>query len=348
MRAFTLPNARRQAIVGDSREFIQVSQLSAAPIPYQIQSRLDGFDLVEWARQNYSVLEQLLLKHRALLFRNCGISSVEAFNRFVSAAAQGARLDYRDRSTPRQELVDRIYTSTQYPADQTIALHNEGTYWTKWPMKIFFGCIVAAQQGGETPIADARRILARISIETRQRFASKGVLYVRNYNDGFGLSWQETFQTDDPHAVEEYCRQHRIEYQWKSQGRLRTRQARAAIARHPKTGESVWFNHAAFFHVSSLEGSIREALTREFREEDLPFNTYHGDGSPIESSVVEELRAAYENEKAVFTWQNGDVLLLDNMTICHGRNPYRGTRQIVVAMAEPHEACEIQEVPTTA
>jgi alpha-ketoglutarate-dependent taurine dioxygenase len=348
MRSFILPNVKRQGIAVDGRELVEVSQLSESPIPIQIQPRIDGLDFVEWARQNIALLDQLLLEHRALLIRNCGLGSVATFDRFVSVAAQGPRLEYRDRSTPRQELVDRVYTSTQYPSEQTIALHNEGTYWTEWPLKIFFACIQAADQGGETPIADARRVLARISPETQATFAAKGVLYVRNYNDGFGLSWQETFQTDDQQAVEEYCRQHGIEFEWKTRGRLRTRQARGAIARHPKTGESVWFNHAAFFHVSSLEPSIREAVTREFSGQDLPFNTYYGDGSPIEADVIRELRAAYESEKSSFLWQNGDVLLLDNMTVCHGRNPYRGTRQIVVAMAEPCKGYQLQNFSASA
>jgi alpha-ketoglutarate-dependent taurine dioxygenase len=72
-----------------------------------------------------------------------------------------------------------------------------------------------------------------------------------------------------------------------------------------------------------------------FAEEDLPFNTYYGDGSPIESWILDEFRDAYQQEKIAFTWQEGDILLLDNMSVCHGRAPYSGERKILVGMADP-------------
>jgi hypothetical protein len=69
--------------------------------------------------------------------------------------------------------------------------------------------------------------------------------------------------------------------------------------------------------------------------DDLPNNTYYGDGSPIESSVLDEIREAYRREAASFAWQEGDILMLDNMLVAHSRNPYVGRREVLVAMAEP-------------
>jgi alpha-ketoglutarate-dependent taurine dioxygenase len=160
-------------------------------------------------------------------------------------------------------------------------------------------------------------------------------MYVRNYNDGFGLTWQTAFRTDDERVVGDYCRLNQIEFEWKGGGRLRTRAVRPTVARHPRTREPLWFNHATFFHVSTLEPLIRDALLAEFDEEDLPYNTYYGDGSPIEASVLDELRGAYEAEKVVFGWQEGDVLLLDNMSVAHGRRPFVGERKVLAGMAEP-------------
>jgi alpha-ketoglutarate-dependent taurine dioxygenase len=106
------------------------------------------------------------------------------------------------------------------------------------------------------------------------------------------------------------------------------------VRRHPVSGEPVWFNHGAFFHFSSHEPAVREGLLASFGEDGLPYNTFYGDGTPIEDGVVAAIRAAYEEEKVIFPWQRGDVLLLDNMTVAHGREPYRGDREIVVAMVD--------------
>ena len=54
-------------------------------------------------------------------------------------------------------------------------------------------------------------------------------MYVRNYGDRLGLSWQEAFQTDDKRVVEEHCRRDSIEFEWKDENRLRTKQIRPAV-----------------------------------------------------------------------------------------------------------------------
>jgi len=334
----SIGNISRKSITLSPAELVKVDFLQPGQLlPLVIQPTVDGLNLITWAQNNREFIEETLLKYRALLFRNFHINTPELFNQFVNVSSSGELLEYRDRSSPRHEVGDKIYTSTDYPAEQSIFLHNEGTYWLTWPLKIYFGCLIAAQQGGETPIADCRNIFQRIPPQIREKFIEKKVLYVRNYNDGFGLTWQTVFQTRDKAVVEEYCRRNSIEFEWKAgcDLRLRTRQIRQAVAQHPKTGELIWFNHATFFHVSTLEPAFRKALLAEFKEEDLPNNTYYGDGSPIEPEVLEELRAVYQQEMVLFPWQAGDLLMLDNMSIAHGRSPFVGSRKVVVGMADP-------------
>ncbi len=303
-------------------------------LPLVIQPAVDGVNLITWAANNLKQIETWLLRHGGILFRNFNVRAVGEFEQFIQASS-GALLDYSYRSTPRSWVSGKIYTSTEYPAAQSIPLHNEMAYSLNWPMKICFFCVRAAEQGGETPIADSRKIFQQLDPKIKDKFLQKKVLYVRNYGDKVDLTWQNVFQTTSKSEVESYCRQAGIEYEWKDSTRLRTRQVCQAVATHPKTGETVWFNQAHLFHISSVNPEVRQSLLSTFKEEDLPRNAYYGDGSAIEDSVLDEIRDLYQQQAVIFPWQEGDILMLDNMLAAHGRLPFVGSRKVVVGMAEP-------------
>lgn len=326
---------RRQAVSVSQEDLIKFDALAPdQPLPLVVQPAVEGVDLLSWLKNNWRAFEPKLLKHGGILFRGFNIKSVPDFEQLIGAVS-GDLLEYSYRSTPRSQVSGRIYTSTEYPADQSIPMHNEMAYTSSWPMKIWFYCVKAAEQGGETPVADSRNVYNRIDPRIRDRFVEKGgVMYVRNYGRGIDLPWQDVFQTKDKAEAEEFCRSAGIEFSWKGDDQLRTSQVCQAVARHPVTGEMVWFNQAHLFHVTSLQPEVREALLATFKEENLPRNTYYGDGSPIEPEALDEIRAVYEQETVAFPWHEGDVMLLDNMLAAHGRKPFSGTRKTVVGMAE--------------
>jgi alpha-ketoglutarate-dependent taurine dioxygenase len=324
----------RKPVRVSREELVRTSYLDPERrFPLVVEPGLSGLNPVSYAAANRDLLEEQLLRHGAILFRGFDFQSVEAFQQFIASISPGA-LEYTERSSPRSRVEGKIFTSTDYPPDYPIFLHNEQSYNLTFPRKILFFCVTPAEEGGATPIADCRRVYQRVPEAVRERFERLGYLYVRNFGDGFGLSWQEAFQTDDRAAVERYCAERRIELEWREGGRLKTRQARPAVARHPATGERTWLNHLTFFHVSTLVPAVRDALLRDFREDDLPNNTWYGDGTPIEPEVLDALRDLYREETVSFPWRQGDVLMLDNMLSAHGREPYRGPRKVVVGMAD--------------
>lgn len=306
-------------------------------LPLIVRPSLDGVDLAAWAGSNTEFIERHLLTEGGILFRGFGLGGADGFDAFLSAISL-RRMHYMEGATPRTELNEKIYTSTEYPSDQSIALHNELNYVVTWPMKIFFFCVTPAEQGGETPIADVRRVYRRLTPKVRERFEEKGWMLVRNFGEYMSLPWQTSFRMESRAEMESYCRRSRVECIWREGDRLTTRQVRPAVRTHPRAGEKVWFNHVAFWHVSSLAPQVREMFLAEFKQEDLPYNTYYGDGQPIEDSVVEEIREAYRQETVAFPWQRGDLLMMDNMLVAHGRNPFKGPRKILVAMGEPSQA----------
>lgn len=309
-------------------------------LPLLVEPAVAGVDLVAWAGHNRALIEEYLEKHGAILFRDFDLSTTTDFERFIRASA-GELLEYADQTSPRHKVSGNVYTSTDYPAQQSIFLHNESSYAAVWPMRIFFFCVSAPDTGGETPIADIRKVLARIPAEIRQHFLDKGWMLARNFGTGLGLPWQTVFQTDDRKAVEDYCREAGITFEWKAEGWLTTRQIRKAIVNHPRTREPIWFNHATFFHSSTVQPELRQMLLAQYGERQLPYQTYYGDGSDIEDSTLELLRDAYRQETVTFRWQQGDILMLDNMLVAHGRNPFTGPRKIVAGMAQPFNYTDV-------
>ncbi|MBD1812959.1 non-ribosomal peptide synthetase [Microcoleus vaginatus DQ-U2] len=289
-------------------------------------------DLADWAKNNREFIEAKLLQHGGILFRGFIGPVVAAFEQFALSICSELFGEYGD--LPREGVSGKVYGSTPYPADKAILFHSESSHLHRWPMKIWFFCVQPAQQGGETPIVDCRKIYQLLDPKLREKFAQKQIMYVRNYTDGLDVSWKDFFQTEDKSVVEEYCRQAGMEFEWTAGNNLRTRKIRPAIAKHPKTQEMVFFNQLPLHHISCLDAATRASLLSVFGEENLPRNVYYGDGTPIEDSVMAQIQAVYREAAVSFPWQAGDILMLDNMLAAHSRNPFIGSRKIVVAMGE--------------
>lgn len=303
-------------------------------LPYTIYSPNSGITLCSWLSNNWNECKKKLNNHGALLFREFNIEDVIAFREAVLSATPEI-LDYEEPSTPRTKVNDRVFTSTEYPADQRIPLHNEMSYRRTWPKYLWLWSQKAADSGGQTTLADYRRVLQRLSNKTREEFKSKGVLYERRYNTGFDLTWQQVFQTEERRIVEEKLRSESVDFEWLDEEQLITRQVVQGVMTHPYTGEESWFNQANLFHPSSLPEEVQLALEAALGVGIFPRMAKYGDGTLISESTLIEIRAAIDAETVYPDWKNGDVAVVDNLAVAHGREPFSGARKVYVIMASP-------------
>ena len=347
MTASLLRRIPRQARTVGSADLVRVELPTAAsafdfPVVHAGDIAVDVF---EWAMAQRSLVGDHLLGFGALLFRGFRVDLQDGVGRLLTAIG-GTPMPYLERSTPRQKVADKIYTSTEYPGDQRILPHNENSYAHIWPQHIGFHCMVPALEGGETTVVDCRRVLDSIDPGIRQQFAERRIRYVRNFGGGLGLSWQETFGTMSRSDVEEFSRSAGYELEWQRDDGLCTRRNAPGIVLHPTTREPLWFNHAMLFNIAVLAPETRDALLAERGQDRLPNNTYFEDGATIPADVIQHVKQAYDRHTVRVQWQAGDLLLLDNMLRAHGREPYRGPRRVLVAMANPVVANTVTPVPS--
>jgi alpha-ketoglutarate-dependent taurine dioxygenase len=317
--------------------------------------------LVDWIGDNHNYLRRAMTLHGAVLFRGFSIYDARAFERVASAIDPELKDRYLGTS-PRKGLTEKVFSASELPGHYPIPQHCEMTFIAEPPRRLFFCCLVEPRHGGETPLADFRRVYRDLDPRVRDRFIERGVRIIRNY-DGPGAGkrldpwklkrWDEMFGTTDRSEVEAECRRQGFAFDWLPGGRLRLVSHQPAVRNHPESGEPTWFTHLQVFHLGSAPAEYRRiyARTGEARiwaltqlssamvavkrrlksPEDHALHCTYRDGTEIPEADIEHVRDVIWKHMVAIPWRRGDVVAIDNHAVSHGRLPYRGDREIVVA-----------------
>lgn len=290
-------------------------------------------DAARWAAERRDALRAVVTERGALMVRGLGLGDAAGCEAVFREL--GELMAEKEAFAERRVYAPGVYSESKWPRTQLMCAHPELSYADESPGLLMFACLTAAMRGGATPLADAAAVLDALPARLVERFERVGWLLIRNYNEDIGATIADAFGVDERGAVERYCRSHAIEFEWRTDGTLRTRQRRPAVVRHPLTGRRCWFNQAAFLSQWTLAPDVREYLVDTYGEDGLPFTTRFGDGDPIGAEAVERINAAYEANAVREPWQAGDLLLVDNIRTAHGREAFEGARDVVVGMADP-------------
>ncbi|MCJ1678513.1 TauD/TfdA family dioxygenase [Streptomyces sp. APSN-46.1] len=304
-----------------------------SPLEFEAEGKGSAEELVERLNGLGDQLDDLLVKEKALVFRGFGIlpENLDA----VFDLILPNRLAYVHGNSPRTKVGSNVYTSTEYPQEFTISMHNEMSYAHAWPARLAFYCQVRPGGGGATPVLDAARWLEALDDEVREAFAG-GVRYMQNLHDGYGLgkSWQDTFETTSRDEVEEFLSGTGATWEWKRDGSIRIASVRPSTVHHPVTGTEVWFNQADQWHPAGLGDDTAAALAQILPPDELPQSVTFADGSPIPDAYVLQIRDRGLDNAVDVNWRAGDLLLIDNLLLAHGRRPFTGDRRVLVAMSD--------------
>ncbi|MFD0443267.1 TauD/TfdA family dioxygenase [Streptomyces indonesiensis] len=288
--------------------------------------------LVEYLRDRTDFAD-VLTREKAVVFRGFHVAEQEL--EAVMDLLLPNRLSYLHGTSPRTKVGANVYTSTEYPPEETISMHNELSYSHEWPSRLFFYCATAPATGGATPVVDGGLWLDSLDPEVREAYAG-GLRYIQNLHDGLGLgrSWKEAFETEDREAVESFLDAGQADWKWLPDGTLRIiSQVQLATIKHPVTGTEVWFNQSDQFHPAALGDEVAAELAQIMPPEELPQSVSFADGSPIPDEYVLQVRDRGLAAAVNVDWYEGDLMVIDNVAVGHGRRPFTGDRRVLVAMS---------------
>lgn len=312
-----------------------------------------------WLERHSEEVSTAVSSAGAALLRGFGLADPHEFSRVASSVAGPLGGAYEGPS-PRRTLAPGVYTASDVWSALVVAEHAEMSYLSRMPRHLFFWCRLPSARGGATTLVDGRRVLARLNpkrvepllagpLRIRRRHARPSGLH-----DPFELKpWPSLFGTSDRDLVRQRAEAlgYQVSFAW--DGALTLEQSQPAVRHHPVSAEPAWLNHLLVFHGSSVTSTLASALHSEgglragagyplalayraLSRRGYPSATdvRLADGAPIDDDVVAHVREAVAAETVHVRWQRGDLLLVDNHVCMHGRRPYVGSREVIVAWSE--------------
>ena len=328
------PVLKHESLAG-TNDALEPRFFDRSSIPIILSPTDEKVDAEKWAKQNVDYIVEKLEEHGGILFRDFNLKTFLTFEKFVRSIEPELYGDYGD--LPKKEGGEKTYQSTPYPNHKKILFHNESSHLSEWPRKQWFYCEKASSKGGATPIVDCRRVYRQLPSNILEKLEQKGLLYVRTFHKGLDVTWQEFFKTDSIEEMAKKCIAGGMEFEFLDLDVLQVRTKATAVIKHPITGEKSFFNQVQLHHSKWLDKDVRKSLIDMVGLDGLPRNVYYGDGSVISDEVMEAIGDAYEECAIRFQWQQGDVLMLDNMLVAHARDEFEGERKIVVAMGDMYK-----------
>ncbi len=315
--------------LGTERHFDGAFPLALAPV----DSRLNHAGFIAQLADDKHALLALLDTHGAVLLRDFPVTSDLEFDAVVQAMVlDGFTYAESLSNAVRHNRTERVFTANEAPPQVEIFLHHEMAQTPIFPSRLFFYCEQAAESGGATPLCRSDVLLNKLDAELPEFTARCRELGARYTNvmpaaadaaSGQGRSWQDTLGVKDKDAAEKRLGDLGYIWEWQADNSLRVTTAPLPVIRNSRDGREVFFNQliAAFCGWQDSRNNARKSIS-------------FGDGSEIPTADME--RAVALSEDIVFDtpWQTGDVVLLDNFLVMHGRRPFTGTRKVLAALAK--------------
>ncbi len=292
-------------------------------------------------REDRDELRRLILRHGGLLLRGLPVHSAQDFESIANQFLP-AQESYIGGVSRRSRVHNNVYNTTEAPSDVVIEQHLEATHTPRPPDTIVFNCQTPAQEMGETPLASFVELFNALPSEVTEPLEDEQVVYTRELMDrdsrlykmlpkavtqSLALSWQEVSGCDDFVEARTLLEQEGYEVSVRGSRRIRTRCTQPVIGTHSQTKCKRWYlsdqiTRRLPWYTRVPRRLLRSQLGMEFQL---------ASGRRFAPGVLDLVHKELARLRFSFLWRRGDVLVLDNQQMSHGRNPFSGERLILTA-----------------
>jgi alpha-ketoglutarate-dependent taurine dioxygenase len=334
------------------------------PIIYEPKEPCDSPSaIVDWISENQREWRRDLEVYGAILLRGFPLQNATDFQSVLYATKEKLGSFYLGTS-PRDKVVEHVFTASELPPHYPIMQHAEMSFLDNPPKLLFFFAEKVSSFGGETPLTDLRVIYKNMNPETIQKIQKYGINYRRRYDGPSNKSrfslwktkrWDEMFGTTDLQKINEIAKKNRFTLDWQGGESLLITNDQKGFRKHDLTGVTAWHNHIQTFHVDSAVHEVWNIFKKQktFRSLGVAVllsiltlikklngpaaydvHVTYGNGDEFESKEIKELCQLFWSNLVAYPWQKGDLLLIDNFAVSHGRLPFKGERRILVGWSE--------------
>ena len=287
----------------------------------------------DWLKENKIFIELKLEEHGAIIFKDLPVKTAEDFDQFVSTFNYDT-FTYEESlsNAVRINKTNRVFTANEAPREVEIFLHHEMAQTPTYPKNIFFFCKSASETGGETPLCRSDQLYEALSKADKtliESFENYGVIYnsIMSNGDelisGQGRSWQKTLGVSSKNDAEAKLSKLGYSWNWIEDDNLSVTTKPLKATKELEDGKKSFFNQVIAASLGWKKSSKNQIAPVRF-----------GNDQEINQSAIEHISELAQSLTLLRSWQDNDILLIDNYRVMHGRKPFSGNknREVLVSL----------------
>lgn len=341
----------------------------------QIEAQKDKSikSLKKWVQNNHKLLQEKIALHGGIFFKGFNINNALDFEIVAKAIDPNLCDKHPFDSGARTWLTKYIYEASISLINQSlipISFHNEDSYISCVPSTIMFCSLEPALWGGESLIADCRKVFSALPCKLKKKFINKDVQSKFVFNDDIFLvnsriskNKNDIIELGKAYGAEEVLRtfEDATQFLFKVPAVIKCNSSKDPVLFNlfHQTAISyiidIWFAYSYkkgflskvngyFLIILSLIKGLKLFIKSLIKRKQMDSEIFSPskrieysllDGENISLLELIQINLAFWKNAVILPLQKGDFIVLDNRLVAHGRMPYKGRRVLLSCIGSP-------------